>query len=88
MKRSGLSIPEHVIAEVEADSEGALRGMEAMAGVQETLGNLFPERGCVRPEQYDEAKDALRQCKEQIIDLFANTEAERAAWRDLWPFDD
>lgn len=88
LEHNGLSIPEHVIAEVEADSEGALRGMEAMAGIQETMGNLFPERGCVRPEQYDEAKDALRQCKEQIIDMFASTEAERAAWQDSWPFDD
>ena len=62
--------------------------MEAMAQIQEAIGSLFPERGCVRPEQYDEAKDALRQCKEQIMSTFASTEAERTAWEESWPFDD
>lgn len=87
LKGSGLSIPEHVMARAEAETEGAIRGVEAMTMIQDTIGDLFPERGCVRSEQYDEAKDALRQCKEQIIDMFASTEAERAAWEESWPFD-
>ena len=85
---SGLSLPEHVIAEAKLDAEGALRGMEAMSMIRDTIGSLFPERGCVRPEQYDEAKDALRQYEEQIICMFASTQAERAAWAESWPFDD
>lgn len=85
---SGLVISAEVKAEIQADAEGALRGMEAMTSVQEAIGVLFPEQGCVRAEQYDESKDALRQCKLQIIDMFATTEAERAAWEECWPFDD
>jgi hypothetical protein len=85
---SGLSIPESVMVEAEADAEGMMRGIEAMNMIQDTIGSLFPDRGCVRTEQYDEAKDALRQCKEQIIDMFAKTESDRAAWEQSWPFDD
>ena len=76
------------MAQVQSDSEGALRGMDSMSSIQEALGDLFPERGCVRPEQYDEVKDALRQCKDQIIDQFALTDADRSTWEDAWPFDD
>lgn len=88
LQGSGLYIPEHVIAEAQSDTEGALRGMEAMSEIQEVMGNLFPERGCVRHGEYEEAKDALRQCKEQIVDRFASTPDERAAWEESWPFDD
>lgn len=88
LEASGLSVPEHVKAEVAVDSQGALCGMEAMAQIQGAMGDLFPERGCVRPEQYDEAKEALHQLKEQIIDKFASTDAERVAWQECWPFDD
>ena len=75
-------------AEIEAGVNGAMRGMEAMRGVQESLGDLFPERGIVPVEQYDEAKDALRQVKEQVIEVFAHDEHERRVWREAWPFDD
>ena len=75
-------------AEIQSDVEGALRDMDAMRGVQESLAELFPEHGLVRPEQYDEDKDALRQSKEQVIAEFARTKEERAAWRESWPFDD
>ena len=59
-----------------------------MAGIQEAMGDLFPERGCVRPEQCDEAKVALRQLNEQVIDTLARTAAERTAWEESWLFDD
>ena len=75
-------------AEIQSDVEGALRGMDIMRGIQLTLAELFPERGLVRPEQYDAAKIALNQVKQQVLDDFAQTEEERAIWQDLWPFDD
>lgn len=75
-------------AEIEADVNGAMRGIEAMRGVQETIGDLFPERGIVRVEQYEEARDALRQMKEQVTDFFARDESDRRIWREAWPFDD
>lgn len=75
-------------AEIQADVGGALRGIEAMREVQETLGELFPERGIVREEQYEEARDALRQIKEQVLETFARDESDRGIWREVWPFDD
>lgn len=90
--RGGAPFPFHFSdeekAEIESDVSGALRGIEAMRGVQEGLGELFPERGIVRAEQYGEAKDALRQIKEQVIEAFARSEREREAWREEWAFDD
>ena len=73
--------------EIETDVVGALRGMEAMREVRETLGELFPEQGIVRNDQYEEARDALRQMREQVIDAFAQDERDRAVWEEGWPFD-
>ncbi|KAL5388578.1 hypothetical protein PMIN02_007701 [Paraphaeosphaeria minitans] len=72
--------------EMEVDVEGVVRGMEAMRAIREELGELFPEQGIVKPEQYDEAMDALGQMKEQVIKTFATTEHEREVWERLWPF--
>ena len=73
---------------IESDVNGAMRGMDAMHSVKESLGELFPERGIVRNEQYEEACDALQQVKEQVIEEFAHNEIDREAWRKAWPFDD
>ncbi|KAH8724357.1 kinase-like domain-containing protein [Phaeosphaeriaceae sp. PMI808] len=72
--------------EIEADVEGVVRGMEAMASIRETIGELFPEQGIVRPDQYEEALDALAQIKDQVIEQFAGTEQEREVWKKMWPF--
>ncbi|KAI7183252.1 hypothetical protein KC316_g8072 [Hortaea werneckii] len=74
--------------EIMADAEGALRGMDAMQGIRNSLGDLFPECGVVKPEQYDLTKDALRQTKQEVIAKFAHTDEEKAAWEESWPFDD
>ena len=75
-------------AEIKADVDGALRGIEAMRGVRDSLGELFPERGIVRNDQYEEARDALRQIREQVIDTYTKDEKEKDIWREGWPFDD
>ena len=90
--RGGAPYPFHFsqeeMAEIKADVSGALRGMEAMRKVQESLGELFPERWIVRNEQYQEARDALRQAKHQVIDMFARDQSDRETWLEAWPFDD
>lgn len=73
--------------EIEADAEGAFLGIGAMTGLMEALGELAPLHGIVRPEQYDEAMDELRQMKEQAIEKFARTEEDKQEWERLWPFD-
>ena len=68
--------------EIEADVSGALRGIEAMREVQESLGEI------VRNDQYEETRDALRQIREQVIETYASDESDREIWREGWPFDD
>ncbi|KAF1850920.1 APH-domain-containing protein [Cucurbitaria berberidis CBS 394.84] len=72
--------------EIEAEVEGVVRGMEAMRLIRDSMGELFPEQGIVKPDQYEETLHALAQLKDQIIEKFANTEQEREVWQMMWPF--
>lgn len=72
--------------EFEVEVEGVVRGMDAMRSIRESMGDLFPEQGMVRPEQYEETLDALAQIKDQVIEEFASTEQEREVWQNMWPF--
>ncbi|QVM06747.1 hypothetical protein D8B26_001453 [Coccidioides posadasii str. Silveira] len=73
-------------AEIERDLNGSSLGMQAMQSIKDSLGDLFPEKGIVRPEQYEKAKDALCQAKEFIIREFARNQNEEKAWEEEWPF--
>lgn len=72
--------------EIEADMQGVVRGMEAMRSIRESIGELFPKQGIVRPDQYNEALDALAQMKDQVIENFATTPQEIEVWQKVWPF--
>jgi hypothetical protein len=72
--------------EMDAQTEGALLGMNVMQSVRDSIGDLFPEQGYVRTELYSEALDALGQMKEQVINEFAKNEEEREVWNRWWPF--
>ncbi|EEP82801.1 predicted protein [Uncinocarpus reesii 1704] len=74
-------------AEIERDVNGSLLGMQALQSAKESLRDLFPEQGIVRPEQYEEAKDALRQGKQFIIREFARDQYEEKVWEEESPFD-
>lgn len=82
-----FSFSDEEVAKIESDMNGALNGMNAMQGVKDSLGDLFPEQGVVPRERYDEAKDALSQAKEFIIETFASNDREKEAWERAWPFD-
>ncbi|RDL33206.1 uncharacterized protein BP5553_08645 [Venustampulla echinocandica] len=72
--------------EMEAHAEGALRGMEAMQSIHDAIGDLFPEKGCVRTDLDEESLNALGQMKEQVMDESAKNKEERAVWARMWPF--
>ena len=74
-------------AEIQADAEGANQGMQTMQGIQDSLGELFPRNKVVSNDQYDEARDALRQMKEQVFELYAKNEGDREIWQSNWPFE-
>jgi hypothetical protein len=76
------------VALIDEDVSGAIRGMELMQSLRQSLGQLWPEKGIVRPEQYNEVKTRLKQAKAELIDRLAHSETERVAWEESWPFDD
>lgn len=73
--------------DLEADMQGVVRGMEAMRSIRDSLGELFPEQGIVKSDQYNEALDALNQMREQVISTFASNSKEREVWEKEWPFE-
>lgn len=76
------------VALIDEDASGAIRGMELMQNLRQSLGELWPDKGIVRPEQYDETKRLLKQANAELFDRLAHSETERAEWEESWPFDD
>ncbi|KAL4904439.1 hypothetical protein BDW74DRAFT_185692 [Aspergillus multicolor] len=67
--------------------DGEALGMELMQSLKQSLGQMWPEKGTVRADQYDDVKGLLRQAKADLIDQLAHSEAEVVAWGKAWPFD-
>jgi hypothetical protein len=72
--------------ELKAELDGVLRGMGIMTAIRDSIGELFPEKGLVALDRYDESLNALEQMKEQIIEDYAKNEQEAEIWRKEWPF--
>lgn len=72
---------------LENDVAGAIRGMELLGEMKQSLGSLWPEKGIVRHDQYDQTKALLSKAKTQILDHLDCSGKERAFWDSLWPFD-
>lgn len=75
------------INSLDRDVAGSVRGMELMEDLKRSLGELWPEKGLVRHDEYDDAKRLLKQAKTKIIDQLGCSEEERRAWNHFWPFD-
>lgn len=74
--------------EILRDMEDTEKSAHIMQVIKEALGDLFPDKGLVRPEDYEDTKAALRQVKKQVIEDFSQSEADRREWERCWPFDD
>ncbi|KAL4746589.1 hypothetical protein BDW72DRAFT_207203 [Aspergillus terricola var. indicus] len=75
------------IALINEDASGAIKGMELMRSLRQSLGQMWPDKGVVRPGQYDEVERLLDQAKVELIDQLAHSETEKVAWEEAWPFD-
>ncbi|KAJ5799273.1 uncharacterized protein N7518_001341 [Penicillium psychrosexuale] len=73
------------VRSLEVDVSGAIRGMELLADVKNSLGELWPEKGVVRHDQYDDTKKRLNQAKAEIHNRLKSSEEQRA-WEYSWPF--
>ncbi|RAQ44152.1 hypothetical protein AFGD_012537 [Aspergillus flavus] len=73
---------------IEEDASGAIRAMELMRDLRQSVGERWPEKGIVPPDQYDQVKAHLEQAKAEMIARLAHSEAERIAWEEAWPYRD
>jgi hypothetical protein len=59
---------------IQEDVERSALGMAAMRSMRESLGDLFPEQGYVSPARHQEAVDALKQTRDQILSDLAESD--------------
>lgn len=74
--------------EILSDADGALEGQRAMEALYRSMGDLWPEKGLVRHEQYEDAIESLAQLREQIIAHYAQNAEQVRLWHQSWPFHD
>ncbi|CAK4032361.1 Hypothetical predicted protein [Lecanosticta acicola] len=82
-----VQFSESELAELQRDAEKTEESINAMNVIKEALGPLFPERGIVRPDQYSDAKAALRRIQAQVVEQFSANADDRKRWQETWPFD-
>jgi hypothetical protein len=72
---------------IRLDSDGAVAGTELVAAVKERVGDLWPDKGFIEHERYDDCKAALHEVRDQILEQLAETEEEKDEYRQYWPFE-
>ncbi|KAJ9357086.1 hypothetical protein DTO027B9_3225 [Paecilomyces variotii] len=77
---------EEDLERIKLDSDGAVAGTELVAEVKERMGDLWPDKGFIEHERYDECKAALHEIKAQILEQLAETDEEKAEYERYWPF--
>lgn len=65
-----------------------MAGTELAAEVKESMGDLWPDKGFIENERYDDCKEALREVKSIVLEQLAQTEEEKADFERYWPFDE
>lgn len=70
------------------DATGAIRAMDLMQKLKESLGQLWPEKGVVPHDQYDQVKMHMGKAKAEMIDDLARSQEERVEWEKSWPYRD
>ncbi|KNG89207.1 hypothetical protein ANOM_002539 [Aspergillus nomiae NRRL 13137] len=72
---------------IKLDSDGAVAGTELVAEVKGRMGDLWPDKGFIEHERYDDCKAALHEIEDQILEHLAETDEERAEYERHWPFE-
>lgn len=55
--------------------------------MKERLGDLWPDKGFIEHERYDECKAALREVRDDIIEQLAENDEEKEEYKRYWPFE-
>ncbi|KAI1919585.1 hypothetical protein LOZ65_004348 [Ophidiomyces ophidiicola] len=83
-----LDMSEGEVAEIEKDAEAVERGMEIMMNIRGRLGGLWPEKGVVEHDKYDQVKIILQDIKKELMEIYAETAEDKAIFEKYWPFRD
>jgi len=75
------------IERIKLDGEGAVAGTELVAAAKERLGELWPDKGFIEHERYDDCKAALHKVRDEILEQLAETDEEKEEYKQHWPFD-
>lgn len=75
------------IERLNLDSDGAVAGTDLVAEVKERLGDLWPDKGFIEHERYDDCRAALLEVKGLILEQLAETGEEIAEYERYWPFE-
>lgn len=75
------------IERIKLDSDGAVAGTELVAAVKEKMGDLWPDKGIIEHEKYNDCKVALHEMRNQIVEQLAETDEEKAEYERRWPFE-
>ncbi len=76
------------VATIDDDAAAASHGYELMRQVRQEVGDLFPEKGLVRHDQYEASKKALRKAKMKRYEQLQLDDQGKAEWDANWPFDE
>jgi hypothetical protein len=72
---------------IKFDSDGAVAGTELVAAAKERMGDLWPDKGFIEHERYDDCKAALHEIKDQILEQLADNDEEKDEYERYWPFE-
>ncbi|KAJ5896137.1 uncharacterized protein N7473_005536 [Penicillium subrubescens] len=72
---------------IKQDNDGAGAGTELVGEVKERMGDLWPDKGFIEHERYEDCKDALQEVKDMILEQLAETVEEKAEFERYWPFE-
>lgn len=78
---------EEDIERIKQDSDGAVAGTKLVAEVKDRMGDLWPDKGFIEHEQYNDCKAALQEVKDMILKQLAETDEEKAEFERYWPFE-
>ncbi|KAK3677309.1 hypothetical protein LTR78_002847 [Recurvomyces mirabilis] len=88
LEDSTVGFSSATLATIHEDVEKTAASMNAMRVIKNALGPLFPEKGIVRSDQYEDAKAALRNVKGRGFADFSTSAEDLRAWEEAWPFAD
>jgi hypothetical protein len=82
-----LSFSDNEVLRMKEDMPLADKGIRMMEYMTKEFGDLWPEKGPVEHDQYDEFKSELRDARKSLKEYLKLSESEKKELHKFWPFD-